>query len=329
MLSGKAAPRLGIVLFDGKGNALLAVNTNDKGEFTLPDIPVGEGTTTFILRAANASFRFSFPTRVTIVKDTSAPRLDVNALDGATVTGSNTVISGKAEPGSTVTVNGVKTAVGADGTWSATVALKPGANPVTVTATDAAGNTTTQTQTILYTPTAADSPTGTATVTTSTTSYSPGSEPPAVSTSTAPSVPTSTATSTSPSSGPSAAAPTAPAPAPTGTTPPPPAPAPLVIQSITASAWVSNSSPNSRANEIVYASVKDNYGRPVTNAQVQATVQFKSGAQTYSLTHQGNGQYAISFKLNDKFISGFKVNANVVAHYEAFVATAYTSFTPN
>lgn len=327
-LSGNAAPHVGVVLFDGKGNALLVVNANDKGEFTFSDVAIGEGATTFVLRAADSSFRFSFPTRLTVTRDTTAPQLEVNSLQGATVTGSNTVLTGKAEPNSTITVNGVQTAVGADGTWSATVALKPGANQVTIAATDAAGNTTTETQTIQYAPAAADSPTGTATVTTSTTAYSPGSEPPSSVTSTAPSAPAvSPSTSTAPASG--SAAPAAPSPSPTGTTTPVPAPAPLVIQSITASAWVSNSSPNSRANETVYASIKDNYGRPVTNAQVQATVQFKSGSQTYSLTHQGNGQYAVSFKLNDKFISGFKVNVGMVARFEAFTATAYTSFTPD
>ncbi|HWQ99492.1 MAG TPA: hypothetical protein VN397_01440, partial [Candidatus Methylomirabilis sp.] len=98
---------------------------------------------------------------------------------------------------------------------------------------------------------------------------------------------------------------------------------------ITATAWVSNPSPNERANETVYVSVKDNYGRPVTGAQVQATVQFKSGAQTYSLTHQGNGQYALSFKLNDKHASGYKVNVSAVARFQAFTATAYTAFTPD
>ncbi|HWQ99716.1 MAG TPA: Ig-like domain-containing protein, partial [Candidatus Methylomirabilis sp.] len=220
-LSGKAAPRMGVILFDGKGNSLFTVNANDKGEFTFPDVPVGEGSTVFVLRAANAGFRFSFPTKVTVVKDTSAPRLEVNAFDGATVTGSNTVISGKAEPGSSVMVNGVKTAVGADGAWSATVALKSGANTVTVTSTDAAGNTTTATQTIQYTPTAADSPTGTATVSTSTTTYTPGSLPPPSATSTSSVAPSGgTATTTAPTAEAPSPAP-APAPSPTGTSPAP------------------------------------------------------------------------------------------------------------
>ena len=291
---------------------VIAVNSNDAGEFTLTSLSVGEGETVFRLRAANSGWRFSQPVTVLIRKDTVAPVLEVQTLQGATVTGSSTVISGKAEPGSTVTVNGVKTTIAADGTWSATVALQPGTNTVTVAATDPAGNITTQTQTIGYTPTADGSPTGTATVTASTTTLSAGSQPPST---------TSTTTSNTPT--PSGTTPT-----PTSTTTPTPAPAPQPILAITSSAWVSNGSPNSRANQTIYASVKDNYGRPVTDASVIANVSYKSGVVNYSLRHVGNGTYSTSFKLNDKYVSGFRVYVETVARWNGFTSAAQTSFTP-
>ena len=308
-LHGKAAARVGIAVFDRAGNAIIVVNSDDKGAFTLTNIPVGEGTTELSLRAVASAWRVSFPTRVVIQKDTSAPLLDVTNLNDAIVTGSNTVLSGKAEPSSIVMVNGVKTTVSADGTWTATVALNPGTNTVAVTATDAAGNTTTQTQTIQYTPTAADSQTGTATVATSTTTLSPGSQP---------GTPSGTATSTPPT--------TTPTSAPTTATSPTPAPQPVL--GITSSAWVSNPSPNNKANETINVSVKDNYGRQVTDASVTANVYFKNGTATYSLRHTGNGVYSVSFKLNDKYVSGYRVGVDTVSRFNGFVSNANTSFTP-
>lgn len=324
-LQGKAWPGMGIVVYDKAGNALIAVNSNDKGEFTLANIPVGEGTTELRLRAVSSAWRVSFPRKVLIRKDTIAPALSVQNLQGATVTGSNTVISGKAEPGSTVTVNGVKTTVAADGTWTATISLKPGSNSVTVTATDAAGNATTQTQNITYTPAGTGAQTGTATVTASAATISPGS------------LPAGTAvTTTSGGTGTNMAAPTAPAPSNTATpaptpspTPAPiPTPAPQPVLAITSSAWVSNSSPNERANETIYASVKDNYGRPVADASVVANVYYKNGTATYSLRHTGNGVYSASFKLNDKYVSGYRVGIEAISRLNNFVSTANTSFTP-
>lgn len=341
-LKGKVKPHLGIAVFDKAGNPLVLVGTNDAGEFSVSGIPIGEGENVFRLRAVSDGWRASFPVTVKIQKDTTAPVLDVTRLEGATVTGSNTVVNGKAEPGSTVTVNGVKTTVNPDGTWNATVALKPGDNQLVVAATDPAGNTTTDTQTIKYTLTAADSQTGTATVASSTTAFSAGSLPPSTtSTAQVASVPTSTSgtASTSPTTAQSptaqspTASPTTVKPATTTTvapvTAPPPAPVEQKIINIAANAWVSNPSPNDRANETVYVSVKDNFGRPVTAASVVATVQYKTGAQTYTLSSQGNGTYAVSFKLNDKYVSGYRVQISATARYEGFISTAFTSFTPN
>ena len=46
----------------------------------------------------------------------------------------------------TVTVNGEKVAVNENGTWSNTITLSPGANTITVVATDKAGKSTTVTR---------------------------------------------------------------------------------------------------------------------------------------------------------------------------------------
>jgi len=319
-LMGHATPHTGIVLFDKNGQAIFGTSANDKGEFTLTNVPIGTGTNIFSLRALNAGWRFSFPLQVKIQRDNIAPLLRVDALQGTAVNGSGTVISGRAEPGSSVTVNGVKTTVNPDGSWQATVALEQGANTVTISATDPAGNTTTETQTIQYAPSAASSQTGLATTTASSTALSTGSLPASSAASSSQNAfasqpPTSTASAPSAAASSSPSAPVA-------------QPTPQPVLAIIATAWVSNSSPNERANETIYASVKDNYGRPVTNASVIASVVYKTGVQNYSLTHQGNGTYVVSFKLNDKFVSDFRVSIDVTARSQGFSSTASTSFTP-
>lgn len=320
-LNGTASPKAGVVVYDQAGNALVVVNSNEKGEFTFVDVPIGEGKNVMYIRAVRSKWRASLARKIEITKDTTAPGLSVNAFDGATVTGSNTVISGKAEPGSTVTVNGVKTTVNADGTWTATVALTPGKNTVTVAATDPAGNTITETQTIQYQPSTPESPTGVADVTASSTTLSPGTQPPAA--------PTATTTATAPTAPTTTPAPTpTPTPAPAPTPAPKPAPTTTPVTAILASAWVSNSNPNDRSNETIYTSVKDQLGRPITNASVIASVYFKNGITNYGLKHVGGGTYSVSFKLNDKYVSGYYVKVDVAIRVDALSSTVHTGFTP-
>jgi hypothetical protein len=323
-LTGKAAPRAGITVFNKQGYALVLAQTNEEGDFTLSNLPVNEGENVYYIRTVKKNWRASLATIIKIRKDTTAPSLEIGKFENLSVAGSNTTITGKAEPGSTVTVNGVQATVGEDGSWSAVVSLKPGTNEVTVTATDSAGNTTTNTETIQYTPSAPDSQTGTVDTATSTVTYSAGSLPPSTE---------NTSEDSSSNLGPYFLDQTNP----TGTIPVDeiggtpgtvqPAPASQTILNIIANAWVSNSSPNDRSNETINATVKDNYGRPVTSASVIATVYFKNGLANYSMTHTGNGNYSVSFKLNDKFFPGYRVNVEVTARYEGFTSIADTSFT--
>ncbi len=321
-LKGRAQPKTGITVFDSKDNSIVMIQTNDQGEFTVTGLPINEGDNIFYVRAVKSKYRVSLPLKVIVSKDATAPSLEVDSFASSTVTGSNTTISGKAEPGSTVTVNGVKTNVNSDGTWSATIALTPGKNTVTVAATDSAGNTTTNTQTLTYTPSTPDSQSGTVKTATSTTSYSEGSNPPADS---------------SDNLGPyflNQDSPTGTIPLDESTQPPPvsdavkPTELEKTITSMIVTAWVSNPSPNTRSNEIIYARVRDNYGRPVNNASVSATVTYKTGSVYYYLKHSGNGEYSVSFKLNDKYVAGHVVSVEVTAGLSGIKATDYTSFTP-
>ncbi|WP_298268831.1 Ig-like domain-containing protein [Geobacter sp.] len=83
--------------------------------------------------------------------DNVPPVLTLNPLPPSTIAASQTV-SGTVDAGATVTVavNGgaAASAVVAGGSWSATVSLAPGANTITVKATDVAGNVSTATAAI-------------------------------------------------------------------------------------------------------------------------------------------------------------------------------------
>jgi hypothetical protein len=321
-LAGKVSPNTGVAVFDKSGNSLVLVQSNDKGEFTLANVPIGEGRNELRLRAITSKWRISFARIIYIDKDTIAPALSINDISQATVTGSNTVLSGQAEPGSVVAVNGVKTTTNPDGTWTATVALQSGTNKVTVAATDEAGNTTSNTWTILYAPATSGSQTGTVALATSTVTTSAGSLP--ATTKVPNSVNPAAGTINTSTLGGTATQ----AQAGSNTTAAAPAPQPKPILAIVATAYVSNPSPNNRANETIYATVKDNYGNPVINATVRATAFYKSGPVSYVLSHVGNGLYSVSFKLNYRYSSNVRVAVEVAVVYQGLSTSASTAFTP-
>ena len=90
--------------------------------------------------------------RTTLTVDTVAPAVAITTIEGgddlinAAEAAGGVTVSGTAEIGSTLTVNGVAVTVDASGGWTTSVATA-GDGPLTVTAvaTDAAGNTTTAT----------------------------------------------------------------------------------------------------------------------------------------------------------------------------------------
>jgi hypothetical protein len=81
---------------------------------------------------------------VKVAKDNTPPALTVDQPKSPT-NAKSVKITGKAEPGSTVMVNGKPATVAADGSYSIEVQLVDGQNVITVVCKDAAGNTTTQT----------------------------------------------------------------------------------------------------------------------------------------------------------------------------------------
>jgi hypothetical protein len=78
-------------------------------------------------------------------------RIDAPPRDGILREASVTV-SGEAEPGASVAVNGEPVVVAGDGAFSAAIAALPGDNAVTVVATDPAGNVTTDERRFVFMP---------------------------------------------------------------------------------------------------------------------------------------------------------------------------------
>ncbi len=84
---------------------------------------------------------------VSVTRDSAAPRLEVDVVASASPAATEAAVTGRADDDGgavTVTVTGPRgprdVVVGPDGAFSATVALEPGANALTVRAVDAAGN---------------------------------------------------------------------------------------------------------------------------------------------------------------------------------------------
>jgi flagellin-like hook-associated protein FlgL len=83
--------------------------------------------------------------------DVTAPSLELSSpSDGMTTEASVVTVSGTTEPGAILVVNGVTAAVGDDGSFSCEIALVEGDNTITVTATDASGNSATVSREVTY-----------------------------------------------------------------------------------------------------------------------------------------------------------------------------------
>ncbi|MBP8708175.1 MAG: hypothetical protein KBH94_05605 [Caldisericia bacterium] len=81
------------------------------------------------------------------------PKIEVSIPDNAKTNNPSYTFTGKVDPGSKITVNGSLVSVNSDGTFTATVTLKPGSNTITIIVTNKAGDTIRITKTVEYTGT--------------------------------------------------------------------------------------------------------------------------------------------------------------------------------
>jgi hypothetical protein len=90
---------------------------------------------------------------VELTQDSAPPALTLSGpQNNAVVSAPLVVVSGTADPGAVVAVNGLLAAVAQDGAFSVSIPLQEGPNLVAVTARDAAGNTASASLSVTYAP---------------------------------------------------------------------------------------------------------------------------------------------------------------------------------
>lgn len=151
-ISGVADPKVTIELFqndDSTGSTL----TNESGQFNF-EVSLKKGTNRFQAQAVNDSGAKSDKSIIYQVSLLAQPpKLEVNSpKDGDTVKDSPINLTGTTDPEVAITVNDRLAIVGGNGNFSYRLNLTNGDNKIKITATDPAGNQTTQEITIKYNP---------------------------------------------------------------------------------------------------------------------------------------------------------------------------------
>ena len=127
-----------------------AVSGGDECTYT-PKSALGNGAHTIKVEVSDHDGNAAAVQTVSFTVDTVPPTLSVTApVEGYVTNQARLLVSGTTDDATskpvTVTVNGEKVAVNENGTWSKTITLSPGANTITVVATDKAGKSTTVTR---------------------------------------------------------------------------------------------------------------------------------------------------------------------------------------
>jgi Glucodextranase, domain B len=123
--------------------ALVATLTPDAGGAFATPLTLRDGPNAIALSLISGKDVLAH-TSYTVVLDRQAPTLTVTTpLKDASVEGPNVSVAGKAEAGTTVTVDGRTVAIALDGSFTDTFTATPGAITITVTSRDRAGNETT------------------------------------------------------------------------------------------------------------------------------------------------------------------------------------------
>jgi hypothetical protein len=125
--------------------------------FSTAAIALVEGPNTFIASLVTPTSEGQPSPEVVYILDTKPPVLSISSpADGSTQSASSVVVSGKTDPGVTVTVRNKQSpggglsskVVGSDGRFAITIGVVAGSNSIQITATDQAGNVTTDQMTI-------------------------------------------------------------------------------------------------------------------------------------------------------------------------------------
>lgn len=149
-VSGQALPNQTIQLFVNS-TQVDSTSTNSDGTFSFSGVNLTQQQNTIQARAEvnGKTSDYSDSWNVSLLQ--KAPSLTIDSPhDGDTFDSSHTTatVTGKTDPNVKVTVNGFWAIVDASGNYSYTLSLQNGDNHITVVATDAAGNSSTQSITV-------------------------------------------------------------------------------------------------------------------------------------------------------------------------------------
>jgi hypothetical protein len=153
-LTGTARFRTTVTVYRD-GAALGTATPGRDGRFSLP-VPLAEGANAFTAVAANHGGASPESNRVTVLRDSTGPALVWTPADRTGFFAPAVTVAGTATDAgsgvSTLEVNGVPVAIGAGGGFSAPLNLAVGQNTITVVATDALGNKSTEVRTVRLFP---------------------------------------------------------------------------------------------------------------------------------------------------------------------------------
>jgi hypothetical protein len=144
--------RVYVMAKDGTKSQVAEVDVGSTTHFATPAINLVEGPNVFVAALVTPSSEGQPSPEVVYTLDTQVPQLTVSSpADNSLRATSSVVVSGKSDPGATVTIRNDQSpgsglsskVVGQDGRFAITVGLVVGSNTIELTATDKAGNTTT------------------------------------------------------------------------------------------------------------------------------------------------------------------------------------------
>lgn len=155
-LSGTAEPGSTVDIFLNE-EVKSSVVANNEGVFILDSISLSEGENQIYAIATDQAGNSSSPSRkLAILYDAKPPELEISSPeDGATLTGQEQkrlTVSGKTEPGISLTINGRLTILDQEGNFSSTFSLTEGENTFKIIALDLAENQTEKEIKVTYTP---------------------------------------------------------------------------------------------------------------------------------------------------------------------------------
>ena len=144
--------RVYVIAKDGTKSQVAEVSVGSTTQFDTPAINLVEGPNVFVASLVTPSSEGQPSPEVVYTLDTQAPGLVVSSpANDSLLTKSSVVVSGKSDPGATVTMRNDQSpgsglsskVVGEDGRFAITMGLVAGPNTIELTATDQAGNATT------------------------------------------------------------------------------------------------------------------------------------------------------------------------------------------